>query len=110
MDNSNLWQNQPKPKKQAPPRESVQEALRQMGGGIGKTIAKDVIGKVGSDAMRSLFGQVPRSGELFTTTPEARPTQIRGPEFVRPPVLRAEEVNLKPQIDAVRQELKMLAQ
>ena len=108
MDNSNMWQTQPKPKKQAPPSESVLEALRQMGGGVGKTITKDVIGKVGSDALTSLFGQVPRSGELFTNQPEVQPVQIRRPEILRPPMVRVEEINLKPQIEAVRAELKML--
>lgn len=112
MDNSNLWQNQPKPKKQAPPSESVLEALRQMGGGVGRTLAKDVIGKVGSDALTSLFGQVPKSGELFTQRevhqPEVRPI-IRRPEVIRPPLVRVEEVNLKQQIEAVRAELKAIA-
>ncbi len=108
MDNSNLWQNQPKKKAPAVNNDSVLEALRQMGGGVGRTIAKDVVGKVGSDALTSLFGQVPRSGELFTNQPEVQPVQIRRPEILRPPMVRVEETNLKPQIEAVRAELKML--
>ena len=94
--------------KQAPPSESVLEALRQMGGGVGKTVVKDVIGKVGSDALSSLFGQVPKSGELFTSQPESQPTQIRRQEILRPPMVRVEETNLRPQIEAIRAELKML--
>lgn len=111
MDNSNLWQNQPKKKAPVANSDSVLEALRQMGGGVGKTIAKDVIGKVGSDALASLFGQVPRSGELFNNTetprPEVQPTTHR-PEVIRPPMVRVEEANLKQQVEAVRSELKML--
>lgn len=109
MDNSNLWQNQPKKKAPAVNNDSVLEALRQMGGGVGKTIAKDVVGKVGSDVITSLFGQVPRSAELFTNRAEFAPVQIRRPEIIRPPAVRVEEANLKPQIEAIRAELKMLA-
>ena len=109
MDNTNLWQSQPKKKTHTYTNDSVLEALRQVGGGVGKTIVKDVIGKVGSDALTSLFGQVPKSGELFTSQKESQPTHIRRPEFVHPPVVRVEEINLKPQIEAVREQLKMLA-
>ncbi|OGG15451.1 hypothetical protein A2875_04150 [Candidatus Gottesmanbacteria bacterium RIFCSPHIGHO2_01_FULL_46_14] len=116
MDSSNQWQNQPnlpagRQGKKTPTynNDSVLEALRQVGGGVGKAVVKDVVGKVGSDVLASLFGQVPRSGELFTGQAEVQPTQIRRQEILRPPMVRVEETNLKPQIEAIREQLKMLA-
>lgn len=117
MNNSNLWQNQPKKQKTAVASESILESLRTLGGGVGKTVGKDVIGKVGSDALTSLFGGIPKAGELKLNQPielnrpevEPQPIRINRPEMMRPPLVRAEEANLKPQIEAIRAELKMLA-
>ena len=113
MDNSNLWQSQPKPvKKQAPPTESILEALKGVGGGVTKTVTKDVVGKVGSDVLTSLFGQTPRSSELFRSqeVPQAEVQRVRiqSPETIRPQLVKQEEASVKQQIESVRQELKRL--
>ena len=113
------------PKKQPSPKpanDSILESLRGLGTGVGKTVAKDVAGKVASDAFASLFGTFPKQGELKPNQPvdikhdrfQGRPERMpfpafRRPEVHRPPTVRVEEVNLKHQIESVRQELKALA-
>ncbi len=120
------------PKKQPQPKaanDSILESLRGLGSGVGQTVAKDVAGKVAADAFASLFGTLPKQGELKPNQPvdikpdrlPARPDlpvgrqerapfpAFRRPEIQRPPVVHLEEVNLKQQIDAVRAELKALA-
>ena len=109
---------QPQPiKKQSAARtnDSIIESLRTLGTGIGKTVVKDVAGKVASDALSSIFGGIPAQGELKPNQPidirterSVSPT-FRRPEVHRPPMVRLEEVNLKQQIEAVRTELKALA-
>lgn len=117
MDTQNLWQNAPKKKQPAPSQDSVLEALRQLGSGVGKTVVKDVALHVGSDALAALFGSMPKRTDLspFQQTEGRRseiqpvPFPIRRSEVMRPPMVRVEEVNLKQQVEAVRAELKMLA-
>ncbi len=117
---------QPQPVKKQPPKrpanDSILESLRGLGTGVGKTVTKDVAGKVAADAFASLFGSLPKQGELKPNQPVSvdqdrtpfRPERMpfpafRRPEIHRPPMVRLEEVNLKQQIEAVRQELKALA-
>lgn len=109
---------QPQPVKKQPAartNDSIIESLRTLGSGVGKTVVKDVAGKVASDALSSLFGALPKQGELKPNQPidvraERGPMPaFRRSEVNRPPVVRLEEVNLKHQIEAVRQELKALA-
>lgn len=92
--------------------DSILEALRELGSGVGKTVTKDVAAKVANDAFRSLFGASPTSGELKQneplTIPKEQPRQYR-PEFRAQPAPPMEETMLKQQIEAVRMELKMLA-
>lgn len=109
---------QPQPIKKQPvtrTNDSIIESLRTLGSGVGKTVVKDVAGKVASDALSSLFGRLPAQGELKPNQPidirtERQPSPtFRRPELNRQPMVRLEEVNLKQQIEAVRTELKALA-
>ncbi len=94
--------------------DSILESLRNLGSGVGKTMAKDVAGKVASDALSSLFGAPPKTGELKANQPvdlksERQPVSpfLRPPEMRRPTV-HVEEAGIKEQIEAVRAELKAL--
>jgi len=116
MDNSAFQSNQAK-KPQQRTNESILESLRSLGSGVGKTIAKDVTGKVASDALSSLFGSpVKKQGEMRPNAPvDVRPeraplTGFRRPE-IRPhtPFVAPEEPHLKQQIESIRMELKALA-
>lgn len=99
-------------KKPAYTNNSILESLRDLGSGVGKSVARDVVGGIAGDALTSLFGQ-PTGGDL---KPEALPErtpwrpQIRRPEVYQPirPVLR-EEAGIKEKLEAVRRELKTLA-
>jgi hypothetical protein len=117
MDNS-AFQNSNSPKQQhKPASDSILESLRTLGSGVGKTVAKDVTGKIASDALSSLFGTPQKTqGEL---TPD-RPLNLRSerqpfPGFRRPemqpraPFVHVEEPHLKEQIESIRAELKALA-
>ena len=95
----------------------IMESLRDLGAGVGKSVAKDVVGKVASDALTSLFGQ-PTGGDIKPPQPmvEAYPErQPLRPAFRRPEVyqpmtpLHREEVGIKEKLEAVRSELKVLA-
>ncbi|MBI4066578.1 hypothetical protein HY411_02575 [Candidatus Gottesmanbacteria bacterium] len=107
------------PKKKQPTytNNSILESLRDLGGGVGKSVAKDVVGRVASDALSSLFGQ-PTGGDLKPPQPtvEAYPEQqpfrpaIRRPEVYQPMIaVHREEVGIKEKLEAVRMELKTLA-
>lgn len=108
---------QPQPVKKQPTartNDSIIESLRSLGSGVGKTIVKDVAGKVAADALASLFGTLPKQGELKPNQPiDIRAERSPSPTFRRPevhrPVMHLEDVNLKQQIEAVRAELKALA-
>ncbi|MBI5619526.1 hypothetical protein HY950_01030, partial [Candidatus Gottesmanbacteria bacterium] len=100
---------QPQPIKKQPTARSNDsniESLRTLGTGVGKTVVKDVAGKVASDALSSIFGSIPAQGELKPNQPidiraERQPIPaFRRPEVARPPVVRLEEANLKQQIEA----------
>lgn len=116
MDNSAFQQNQPK-KPQRPANDSILESLRSLGSGVGKTVAKDVTGKIASDALSSLFGTPPKQqGELRPNSPvDMRPERTPFPGFRRPevqpraPYVAQVEPHLKEQIEAIRTELKALA-
>ncbi len=95
--------------------DSILEALRDLGSGVGKTITKDVVGKVGTDALSSLFSTIPKSGELKPNQPielnrhEVQPTAFTRPEINHIKTAPLTETNLKQQIEAVRAELKALS-
>ena len=117
---------QPAPPKKQPQskaaNDSILESLRGLSAGVGQTVAKDVAGKVAADAFASLFGALPKQGELkpnqavdmkpdrFAGRQERAPfPQFRRPEVQRPPMVHVEEAGLKQQIEAIRAELKALA-
>lgn len=117
MDDSAFQQSQPK-KPQQRTNDSILESLRSLGTGVGKTIAKDVTGKVASDALSSLFGAPVKrqQGELRPNSPiDMRPERSPFPGFRRPeirprePYVSPGEPHLKEQIEAIRSELKALA-
>jgi len=99
--------------------DSILEALRDLSGGVGKTVAKDVAGKVGSDAITSVFGTL-RQGEPVRV-PDRNIKPEQKPEKFYPPIARPEarpaapqpmkedQQKLAQQIEAVRQELKAIA-
>lgn len=110
--------NQPKPAKhpKAYTNDNILEALRDLSGGVGKTVAKDVAGKVASDALASLFGTPIKQGEMHQNESIDFPVErqprmhLRRPE-VRPAekVVFHEDPQVKQQLDAVRAELVALS-
>lgn len=109
---------QQKPKTTPVIKNSVLESLTAIGSGVTKSVARDVVGGVATDVLGSLFGALPKSGELkpnesidFTQAkPEVQPRlQFRRPEIIRPPIVHVQEINLAQKVDAVRSELKALA-
>jgi len=116
MDDS-AFQSQAPKQQPKPQNDSILESLRTLGSGVGKTIAKDVTGKVASDALSALFGApVKPQGELTPNKPfnfqkERQPLPgFRRPEMQpRAPFVHQEEPHLKEQIEGVRAELKALS-
>lgn len=125
--NSNPFQSaKPAKKPAAYTNDSILEALRDLSGGVGKTVTKDVVGKVATDAFTSILGAPSmQQGELKPnqtitipdrqTAPEPRPERFY-PPFMRPearpvarPVIREDQQKLAQQIESVRQELKAIA-
>lgn len=95
----------------------VLESLRDLGAGVGKSVAKDVVGAVASDALTSLFG-LPTGGDLKPQQPVEVGTRERAPypfPFRKPEVYQPmrtvirEEAGIKEKLEAVRLELKTLA-
>lgn len=118
MDNSAFQSSQPKAKSaQKYSNDSILESLRSLGSGVGKTVAKDVTGKIATDALSSLFGApIKQQGELKPNAAvDVRPERAPFPGFRRPEVRAREafvapvEPHLKEQIEAIRVELKALA-
>ena len=107
--------------------ESVMEALRGLSGGVGKTVTKDVVGKVGADALTSILGNTPKQqGELRPNqpviipdkqvTPEPQPERFH-PEYLTPEarpvaprtIMHEDREQLNKQIESIRHELKTIA-
>jgi hypothetical protein len=116
MDNSVFQSAAPKKPTPRPANDSILESLRSLGSGVGKTIAKDVTGKVATDALSSIFGAPPKQGDLQPDTAlNMRPERSPFPGFRRPevrphtPFVVPEEPHLKQEIESIRQELKALA-
>ncbi|MBU1472626.1 hypothetical protein KKB64_02455 [Patescibacteria group bacterium] len=106
------FQSLPKKKQPVLTNDSILESLRSIGSGVGKTVAKDVVGKVGSDTLASLFGALPKRGEI---TPD-RPFAGRYEQQVRPQprpeipqqLIENEKVMVQRQLETIRAELKAL--
>jgi hypothetical protein len=116
MNNTAFQQTKPPTRPKAFTNDSILEALRDLSGGVGKTVTKDVAGKVATDALASLFGSPIKQGEMkqnesvdFPVERQPRPQMYR-PE-VRPAqkVIFHEDAQIKQQLDAVRAELAALA-
>lgn len=96
--------------------DNILEAIRGLTGGVGKTLTRDVVTQGGSDALNSLFGSLPKRGEMRPNEPidpsrerQPVPAPFRRPEIARQPVIHIEEQGLKQKIEAIRGELKLLA-
>ncbi len=94
--------------------DSVLESLRDVGSGVAKTVATDVVAKSATDALSALFGgPLPKHGERPQEQPLSRESIIhpQHQQEARPhmPMQREEERGIKEQIEAVRAELKSLA-
>jgi len=106
--------------------DSVLEALRGLSGGVGKTVAHDVVGTVATDALTSIFGGPPKQqGDLMPNQPlnipDRAPRPLRPERFYPPfmrqeakpvaphPVIREDQQKLAQQIESVRAELKAIA-
>jgi hypothetical protein len=96
--------------------DSILEALRDLSGGVGKTVTRDVAGKVATDALASLFGTPLKQGELRQNESidfpvERQPRPMAGRPESRPvqKVLFHEDPQIKQQLEAVRAELKALS-
>lgn len=96
---------------------SILESLRDLGSGVGKSVAKDVVGRVATDAFSSLFGQ-PTGGDfkppqpMAEAYPERQPFRpaLRRPEVYQPMIaVHREEAGIKEKLESVRMELKTLA-
>lgn len=116
MDNSAFNQSGNKKQPQRYASDSILESLRSLGSGIGKSVTKDLVGKMGSDALAAVVGGPQKQGELKPNAPvDMRPERSPFPAFRRPeiqpraPFVAKEEPRLKEQIEAVRLELKALA-
>ncbi|OGG01810.1 hypothetical protein A2Z33_00940 [Candidatus Gottesmanbacteria bacterium RBG_16_52_11] len=104
-------------KKQFVINDSILESLRSLGSGVGRTLAKDVAGKIAADAARSVVGQASQ-GELKANRPVEIPVGREIPGFYRPEAIRPEirlpyrpviENGLERKIEGVRIELAQLA-
>ena len=116
MNNTAFQQSKPTKRPSVYTNDSILEALRDLSGGVGKTVTKDVAGKVASDALASLFGSPIQQGEMhqnesidFPVERQPRPA-MRRPE-IRPAekVIFHEDAQIKQQLDAVRAELSALS-
>lgn len=107
------FQSQSKKPKPTYANDSILESLRGIGGGVGKTVAKDVVGKSAADAFASIFGPAPRPAEGRRENPFARPEQQPAPAMRRTemqkPLPTEDQTWLKQEIEKVRMELKALA-
>jgi hypothetical protein len=97
--------------------DNVLESLRGIGTSVGKTVVKDVLAQGGNDVLSSIFGSLPKSGELkqnqyieFSKNTEKAPqAQPRKAETFQT-VSRMDEMEVRKKIDAIRAELKALSQ
>ena len=116
MNNTAFQQTKPAKRPAAYTNDSILEALRGLSGGVGKTVTRDVAGKVATDALASLFGAPLKQGEMrpnevidFPVERQHRP-MARRPE-IQPvqKVIFHEDPQIKQQLEAVRAELSALS-
>lgn len=115
-----MFTSTPKKKQTPIQNDSIVESIRGLGTNVAKAVSTDVVGKIGTDALTSIFGgtTMPRSGELFPNqeislsnkpTEEARPQPVmRRPETHMQPLIQHDQEMMKHQLESVRAELKQL--
>lgn len=108
-------QQQPKKPQKVYSNDNILEAIRGLTGGVGKSVARDVIGKGASAGFNSIFNPGANSGDVRPNEPidmsrerQTYPSPFRRPEIQRQPYVHVEEQGLKQKIDAVRNELAVL--
>lgn len=99
-----------KKKQQTQTQDTVLEQLRDLGGGIGKSVKSDLLGGVGTGILNELFSPKKKdlkAGEEVVISPQELPQkpipEIKKPEAV---IFIAQEANLAQEVEAVRTELK----
>lgn len=109
---------QNKPPQPFKPHDNPVETLRDLGSGVMKSVTQDALKATGQVALDSIFGNPPASGdyaknpfELGFGLPKKKesPEQARNREILNPQRITQEHAMVKQQIEAVRQELAMLA-
>lgn len=116
--NSILPQNPASKKPKTYTNDSILEALRHMGSGVGSTVAHDVVEKGVTDAWASLLGTPKTSGEMSENqainfnTPERQtaPSPFRRTEAPRQSAGDMDSMRVRQELAAVRQELKALSE
>lgn len=112
----NPFQPAPKPKHQSPP--SFVEALKSIGGQTARTVSHDLIGNTAKDFLSSVTGNIPQRNEFGQPTEqpysqEAVQEEIlrqqRHKEVVETRLFDRKEEETKKQIQALQDQLKMLA-
>lgn len=110
-----MIQQSPPKKKTQISNDSILESLRGISQNVGKTVSRDIAGKIPNDVLLSMFGSAPQSNELHQNqelrVPEhnEQPSAYARPELIRRTAVRAEEKDLNLKIDAVRKELAALS-
>ncbi len=106
------FQSQQKKQKPTYQNDSILESLRGIGGGVGKTVAKDVVGKSAADAFSAIFGTPPKGEaprrEMSPFGQKEQPAPMRRPEIARP-MPTEDQAMLRQEIEKIRSELKALA-
>ncbi len=104
----------PKQKPKVYQNDSILESMRNVGSAVTTTIAKDVAGKVASDALASLFGSIPQKSQEGRDhqgfTQEQPVASFRQPEVSRSSVVEFDAMRVRQQLEAVRAELKALSE
>src|SRR5947207_2075566 len=109
-------QSQPKKQPNTPQKDNLLETLRDLSGGVAKTVKTDVVGKVATDALSSLFGANPfdqAETRQFPRMPQREHEPVHPQrhvsEILQPHRLREEQERTRQELAAIRQELKSLS-
>lgn len=103
--------NTPKKKQFNAMHDTVLEQLRDVGGGIVKSAASDVVGGVATGILNELFspGKGNAQAGEAVISPQEQPATIRPQTEIRKPdvvIFTAQEVNVAYEVEALRNELK----
>lgn len=116
MNNTAFQQTKPAKRSATYTNDSILEAIRDLSGGVGKTVTRDVAGKVATDALASLFGSPIKQGEMHQNESINFPVERQPRSAMRRPeiqpaqkVIFHEDPQIKQQLEAVRAELNALS-